>query len=247
MKVLVVFFFLFLFSCGGGANFSVSPLSVRGSLSTDEVFVELSEKKDEKVGLTLQVFGGDVFPQSVLFKSVKLDYYSVDGSFLFTRFFPLNFTLSTGGSREVSISVFTVADKLNFEIPVFFDFLGRVSCLRGEDGRILSCTRDFSGELSQDPLLGYCTVTAGNLRLVERVPGVFSGDGTGVLRGRSIEVYFSSDPVEGVHVIVTCISRYASLKVPYRVDISLDTDRGNVFVGSVYFRYIRSFSEVIGR
>lgn len=247
MKFLVLFLFLFLFSCGGGANFSVSPLSVRGSLSTEEVFVRLSEIVDEKVGLTLEVSGGDVFSQSVLFKSVKMDYYSIGGSFLFTRSSPLNFTLSTGSSKEVFISVFTIADKLNFEIPVFSDLLGRVSCSRGQDGNVLSCTRNFSGELSQDPLPGYCTVTAGNLRLVERVPGVFSGDGTGILKGRSIEVYFSSDPVDGVHVIATCISRSASLNVPYRVDVYLDTDRGNVFVGSVYFRYANRFSEVIGQ
>ncbi|MFN3263485.1 MAG: hypothetical protein ACK42C_01130 [Aquificaceae bacterium] len=229
-------FLVFLYSCGGGAKFSESPLTVDAKVEQEDLLVRLSEPVEEKVNLLIKAQGGGVIPERVRAELVRLDYYSVGGSLLRTRSETLNFSLTSGEQRKVSFSVFSLSDKLNFKEPLMVHELGIVSCTRDNNNNVF-CQKEFSGELPEEPVARSCVVMAGNLKLVEGAGGIFSGDGTGLRRGKSVEVYFTTQPQEGLPVYVSCLSKEESLNVPYRIEIFVETDRGRVFAGSVYLKY----------
>lgn len=104
----------FLFSCGGGSNFSTSKnVSVSASISAGYVDTGVSDYKNNDASLTLSVSSSDIFRQSVYFSEVDLRYRDLSGKVVRTVSYPLGFSLETGQSKTINITLFSVADKLS--------------------------------------------------------------------------------------------------------------------------------------
>jgi hypothetical protein len=235
---------VFALSCGGSGFNTGKGVNVSASISTRVVNTSVSNYTNEESSLSVSVSSDDIVRRSVYFKQARLVYKDLSGAVQRTSVFPLEFSLKSGESKSVNITLFSVADGLSVPYiylnpvnPTTFranyreQTLARpVSLVLGQGechmvGSVEVCRTDFSGTFPEDITPGTCKVTAGSQVVEEKTFGLLEGDGSGVVLGNTIHVSFSKGPSTGTYVVAKCLSAIQPIEHDY---ISLQFAYGDV-------------------
>jgi len=244
MRKFLAIALVFALSCGGSGFNTGKGVNVSASISTRFVNTSVSNYTNEESILSVSVSSDDIVRRSVYFKQARLVYKDLSGAVQRTSVFPLEFSLKSGESKSVKITLFSVADR--FAVPYIYlnpvnpttfganyqeQILAKpVSLVLGQGechkvGGTEVCRTDFSGTFPEDITPGTCKVTAGSQVLEEKTFGILEGDGSGVVLGNTIRVSFRKGPSTGTYVVAKCLSAIKPIERDY---ISLQLVYGNV-------------------
>lgn len=104
---------IFALSCGGSGFNTGKGVNVSASISAGFVNTSVSDYTNNDSSLSVSVSSDDIVRRSVYFKQVRLVYKDLSGAVQRTSVFPLEFSLKSGESKSVNITLFSVADKLS--------------------------------------------------------------------------------------------------------------------------------------
>ncbi len=266
-KAALLFFLNFLVSCGGGFGTDSKGFSISASFDSKVVDVKVSDRADTTANLTLSVSSSDILGRSVSFNSAVLTYRSFTGELIRVVEQPLNFSLKAGEKKTVSLVLFSFQDKLS---SPYIDLLSsklvnaggqlataltltlgqgqchtETQCQTQNNQQVCNsvqvCEKAFSGTFPQDLIAGTCKVVAGQQVLQEKDPGILTGDGSGVVSGRTIRVSFNSGVPDGVYVVATCLSPVSPQAYPLyfqTVEVVIKTSEGNMSAGQISLRVV---------